>query len=191
MIEPVRPSPSHRFHAVRFYESDRSLAKIVAEFVGEGLAQHHPAIIVATAAQRAAIVRALVVNGFDIVQLQGSGELVLLDAQDTLDTFMIDGVPNPEKFRAVMCEVIENACRGRTNCTVRVYGQMVDVLWKDGQRDAAIRLEVLWNLLSAPEAFALMCGYAMGNFYKDVGYDEVCDQHTHILSDDGPADTAA
>jgi hypothetical protein len=191
MTDTARSSPNSRFHAVRFYESDRSLAKIVAEFLGEGLAQHHPAIVVATAAHRATIVRELVVRGFDIVHLRRSGELVLLDAQDTLDTFMIDGAPDPGKFRAVMCEVIENACRGRTNCTVRIYGQMVDLLWKDGQRDAAIRLEVLWNQLSAPEAFALMCGYAMGNFYKDVGYDEVCHQHTHVVADDGSVDTIA
>jgi hypothetical protein len=68
---------------------------------------------------------------------------------------------------------------------------MVDVLWKDGQRDAAIRLEVLWNQLSAPEAFALMCGYAIGNFYKDVGYLDVCQQHTHIVSADGSTDKVA
>ena len=46
------------------------------------------------------------------------------------------------------------------------YGEMVDVLWKAGQDVAAIRLEMLWNKLAAMHDFALLCGYAMGNFYK-------------------------
>ncbi|MGH8605920.1 MAG: hypothetical protein ACREX9_00365 [Gammaproteobacteria bacterium] len=72
-----------------------------------------------------------------------------------------------------MSEVIRKACRGRANCTVRIYGQMVDILWKDGQQEAAIRLEMLWNQLANAKAFSLMCGYAMGNFYKDANFDEI------------------
>jgi hypothetical protein len=182
---------SARYHAVRFYESVRSLAQIVAEFLGGGLVQHDPAIVIATAAQRAAIVRELVARGFDVVHLQRSGDLLMLDAQETLDEFMTDGTADHAKFKEVMCRVMQNACRGRANCTVRIYGQMVDVLWKDGQRDAAIRLEMLWNQLAMPEAFSLMCGYAMGHFYKDVKFEEVCRQHTHIISADGSSDKVA
>jgi hypothetical protein len=193
MKDAARPlsSSSSRYHAVRFYESDRSLAQIVADFLGEGLARNHPALVIATAAQRAAIVRQLVVKSFDVVHLQRAGDLVLLDAQETLGAFMVDGKADETEFKDVMCEVIKNACQGRANCTVRVYGQMVDVLWKDGQRDAAIRLEMLWNQLTAPEEFSLLCGYAIGNFYKDVKFDDVCRQHTHIVAADGSSDKVA
>ena len=64
-------------------------------------------------------------------------------------------------------------------------GQMVDVLWKNGQQEAAIRLEVLWNHLANSQAFSLMCGYAIGHFYKDASFDHICGQHTHVLSADG------
>jgi hypothetical protein len=174
-------------HAVRFYENDKSLSQIVAKFLSDGLAAGNPAIVIATPAQRAAIVRELVPRSSDVVQLQRSDDLVLLDADDTLSTFMTNDAPDAELFKKSMCEVIKRACRGRANCTARIYGQMVDILWKTGKPTAAIRLEVLWNQLANTQAFSLLCGYAMGHFYKDAHFDEICSHHTHVVSADGEA----
>jgi hypothetical protein len=172
---------------VRFYDNEKSLAQIVAQFLGEGLTANDPALVVATPTQRAAIIRELVVKGFDAVELQRSGALVLLDAEDTLAAFMIDGSPDSERFRKRMRDVITGVRRNRDKSTLRIYGQMVDVLWKNGNRDAAIRLEMLWNQLAASQHFSLLCGYAMGHFYKGPGLEQVCEQHTHVLSAEGPA----
>jgi hypothetical protein len=174
-----------QYHAVRFYENDKSLAYIVADFLAAGFVDGHPGIVVATPAQRAAILRELIARSFDVVELQRSDDLVLLDANDTLATFMTDGKPDVERFTDSMCDAIQRACRGRTDCRVRIYGQMVDVLWKNGEQDAAIRLEVLWNQLASTRAFSLLCGYAMGHFYKDAEFDDICGQHTHVVSPDG------
>lgn len=188
-MEPVARSSSlpAQYHAVRFYESDRSLARIVTEFLHEGFDDGSPGIVVATPVQRAAILRELTDRSLDVVELQRSHDLLLLDAKETLSTFMSDGKPDPNKFRDQMCQVVAKVCRGRPNCTVRIFGQMVDVLWQQGERDAAIRLEVLWNQLARTEAFSLLCGYAMGNFYKDASRDDICGQHSHIVSADGKA----
>jgi hypothetical protein len=62
---------------------------------------------------------------------------------------------------------------------------MVDVLWKDGRDVAAIQLEMLWNRLARSHQFSLLCGYAMGSFYKDAHVMDVCRQHTHLVSSDG------
>ena len=174
-------------HAVRFYENDKSLARIVAGFLHEGFDSGSPGIVVATANQRAEILRELNDRSCDVVALERSHDLVLLDAEETLSTFMTDGKPNARKFTDEMCQVIGRVCRGRTNCTVRIFGQMVDVLWQQGERDAAIRLEVLWNQLAQTEAFSLFCGYAIGSFYKDAGLKDICAQHSHIVSADGKA----
>jgi hypothetical protein len=61
------PTP---YHAVRFYESDKSLARIVAEFLHEGFDHGSPGLVVATAAQRAAIIRELTARSVDVVELQ-------------------------------------------------------------------------------------------------------------------------
>ena len=61
---------------------------------------------------------------------------------------------------------------------------MGDVLWKGGKKVAAVRLETLWNELAQTHAFALLCGYAMGSFYKDAAQQDISGHHTHTLSID-------
>jgi hypothetical protein len=174
------PTP---YHAVRFYENDKSLARIVAEFLLGGFDHGGPGLVVATAAQRAAIIRELTARSVDVVELQRSHDLLLLDAKGTLATFMIDGKPEPRKFKDQTCQVIAKLCRGRADCTVRIFGSMVDVLWQNDERDAAVRLEMLWN--------HLLCGYTMGQFYKDADFDDVSRQHSHIVSADGTSKAVA
>jgi hypothetical protein len=184
------PLPAQH-HAVRFYDNDKSLAQIVAEFLSDGLAAGNPGIVIATPAHRGAILKELTARSLDVVELQRSGDLVLADAKEALSSFLTNGKPDAEAFKSSMCEVINRACRGRPDCTVRIYGEMVDVLWQDGQQEAAIRLETLWNQLANTEAFSLLCGYAMGHFYKDANFQEVCRHHTHVVSADGKLSAVA
>jgi hypothetical protein len=118
-------------------------------------------------------------------RLQDSHMLLVLDAEETLSTFMKDGVPDPLAFRMTVGGVLDLATAGRPNATVRAYGEMVDCLWKQGAVDAAIRLEMLWNQLADTRAFSLLCGYSMGNFYKQGAYEDICSQHTHVVSTAG------
>jgi hypothetical protein len=187
MKDTARSPSGCRYHAVRFYENEKSLAQMVAEFLADGLTDANPGLVVATPAQRAAITRELVVRGVDVVSLQRSGDLTLLDAEDTLFSFMTNDALDAHAFMDRMSGFIEHACRGRTNCIVRVYGQMVDVLWQQGKRDLAIDLEILWNQLAGTQRFSLLCGYAMGSFYKDAHVEDIRGQHTHVVSADGTA----
>jgi hypothetical protein len=184
----MMPKPavrSEHCHAVRFYKDPDGLSRIVADFIGDGLAAGEPAIIIATPQHRALIVRNLQEMALDIERLQQDGDLFLLDADDTLRTFMVDGMPNQALFTEAIVPVIERACRGRKDCVVRAYGEMVDVLWKAEQTVAATRLEMLWNDLAGSHAFSLLCGYAMGNFYKDAAVEEICSHHSHVVRDSG------
>jgi PAS domain-containing protein len=66
---------------------------------------------------------------------------------------------------------------------VQAYGEMVDVLWRDDECDAAIRLEELWNELAATHRFDLFCGYAMNGFSKEAHqsqFKSICESHTAV-----------
>jgi hypothetical protein len=115
------------------------------------------------------------------------GDLMMVDAEATLSQFMVGGMPDPTRFRAAVVPLLQQACRGRTGCVVRAYGEMVDVLWKAGHTVAAVRLETLWNQLAHSQSFALLCGYSMGHFFKDAAQQEICDLHTHVVSE--PSDS--
>jgi hypothetical protein len=176
-----------RFHAVQFYSDSESLATLVSQFIGEGFAATFPAIVIATPDHRDIIVRHLDNRGFDVQRLEASHQLLMRDSEEVLSRFIVDGVPDRQRFRAVMAPLIEMVGKGRPGCVIRAYGEMVDVLWKAGQAAAAIRLETLWNELAQTHEFALLCGYSMGSFYKDAPQGDICRQHTHVLSDSGEA----
>src|ERR1700682_2458530 len=175
-----------QFHAVKFYESRESLCRIVAESRGEGLVTRQPALVIATPEHCAGIVAQLRIRHFDVDRMQTAGDLVLVDAGQMLATFMIDGMPDADLFFASATSAIERVCRGREDRTIRAYGEMVDVLWKTAPM-AAIRLEMLWNKLAMTRDFALLCGYAMGNFYKDASLAEIHHHHSHVVAGQGLA----
>jgi hypothetical protein len=183
VIVPTETRSGH-FHAVRFYEDDKSLCRIVSSFIQEGLALDQPALVIATAPHVTCILDNLRAAAIDVDALKRDGNLTLLDARETLDRFMVNGVPDADFFRATTSQVLQDIARGR-NKTIRAYGEMVDVLWKDGLSSAAIRLEMLWNRLANTHDFSLLCGYAMGNFYKDATIEDVCRHHTHIVEPTG------
>jgi superfamily I DNA/RNA helicase len=175
------------FHGVQFYNDPDALCRIVGGFVGEGLEQGALALLIATPDHAARIDSCLRARGIDIDELKRHGSLVTADARETLQLFMADGMPNSGAFRRVMGSALTQLRRGREQATIRAYGEMVDLLWKDGLEAAAIRLETLWNQLAASHDFKLLCGYSMGNFYKGAAIEGIHNQHSHLVASTGDA----
>jgi KaiC/GvpD/RAD55 family RecA-like ATPase len=176
-------------HAVQFYGDDDSLFTTVATFLNQGFADGNPAVLIATQPHREAILRHLkdrLVDTDRAVRMRG---LIVLDAQETLDRFMAGDHPDAERFDESVGKLISGMLEGRENrIVIRAYGEMVDVLWKQGRTQAAIRLEMLWNKLAQRYGFALLCGYSMGNFFKDTrGFEEICREHTHVVAPLAPS----
>jgi hypothetical protein len=167
---------------VRFYENKASLARTVADFLGEGLVLGQPGLVIATPVHRDALLAELSARQFDVDKVQASGNLLILDARTLLATFMVDGMPDATLFKTHVPAAIVQLCGERKDCTIRAYGEMVDVLWQDGMTAAAIRLEMYWNQLAMTHDFSLLCGYAMGSFYKDAGMRDICAQHSHVVA---------
>jgi hypothetical protein len=171
-------------HAVQFYGTDQDLFTTVAGFISEGLISGQPAIVIATPAHCMAILSELSHRLIDVEQAKHIGDLVCMDAEETLATFMANDLPDPQAFKKNVGDVIAQSLAGRTRTPVRAYGEMVDVLWKQAKVDAAIKLEILWNELAQTHAFQLLCGYAMGSFYKQAEhYEQVCQQHTQVIAE--------
>jgi hypothetical protein len=80
----------------------------------------------------------------------------MLDARQTMAKFMTGARPDARLFVDVMGETITRLVRGREGTPVRAYGEMVDLLWQDGNTDGAIELERLWNELATRYHFSLL-----------------------------------
>src|ERR1051325_8683770 len=132
-------------HLVQFYASDGFLADEVTRFLAEGICDGEPAVIIASQAHRDAFMGHLHGRDIDTAQLIEAKRLVMLDAEATLAEFMVAGTPHPERFEHVVGGVLANLAATAPGKSIRAYGEMVDLLWRRGQQDAAIRLEELWN----------------------------------------------
>jgi hypothetical protein len=169
------------FHAVRFYENSAALCRLVAQFIGEGLAKGEPGLVIATAAHRDGILDNLRARRFDVSALQSAQELLLLDTGEALAEFMSDGAIDRERFASLFESMIGRVSSGGNGRTLRVYGEMVDVLWRAGRADVALQLEALGNTLVETHRLSMLCGYSTTNFYRDVDVKDIRRQHTHIV----------
>src|SRR5207249_949404 len=125
-------------------------------------------------------------NGLDLAAAQARGEYISLDAAETLPRFMVDGLPEPERFAEVVGSVIVRAAKSRHH--VRIFGELVALLWAEGNHTAAIRLEELWNdLHNKTHPFSLFCAYPMHSFDGEVygvQFTEICKQHSRVIPDE-------
>jgi len=78
-----------------------------------------------------------------------------------LSKIMGDDWPNQPEFMKVVGSRIQKAYQ---TVRLRVYGQMVAVLWAEGKYLAAIRLEELWNTLQTMDPFSRLHAYSHSAF---------------------------
>ena len=67
---------------------------------------------------------------------------------------------------------------------VRVYGEMVALLWEAGLVTAAIDVEALWNEIAARYSFSLLCGYPAASVAGPEHADAlalVCGAHSDVF----------
>jgi hypothetical protein len=185
---PVTPNDHVHDHYVQFYETEQFLCEAVSRYMHDAMGNGAPVVLIATSSHREAIRERLTSAGHDFGLACREGEVFCLDAQDALDTFMINEMPDEVLFQRQMGGLLEQVLRGRRNQQIFAYGEMVDVLWQAGNAEAAHQLESFWNRLREEYNFVLLCGYAMSNF-SDVndadGLTEVCRAHSHVV----PAET--
>lgn len=171
-------SPSH---CVQFYETDAFLCDSVAEFLTQGLRAGEPGIVIATEAHREGFAQRLRARGIDVAQVEADGRLLMLDAQRTLDACLVDDRPDGERFRQVLGGELAGLAARTSAPRIRAYGEMVDLLWRAGQPEAAIRLEELWNELATRHAFSLLCAYGLNGVYRQPGIPAICATHGEVL----------
>jgi PAS domain S-box-containing protein len=170
-------------HFVQFYDTDEFLLDAVSGFIGGGLGAGSSCVVIATREHLQALEEQLETNGLNLAAARGRNTYIGLDAAETLAQFMVDGWPEPELFAEVIGGILEQMA-GKSR-RMHIFGEMVALLWAEGNHAAAIRLEELWNDLRAhTRPFSLFCAYPMQDFAGEEfseQFAEICAQHSHTL----------
>jgi hypothetical protein len=188
VAHPKATQKTH-FHAVQFYRDEDSLIKVVADFLAEGLALGEPGIVVATPEHRRAIEEALAARRLDVKRMTQLGDLTVLDAHETLDSLLVDGMPHPHVFEHLAGKLLDETARIHPGRPIRAWGEMVDLLWKARRTAAALRLEGLWNDIARTYDLKMLCGYSIYNVYRDATAGAITRLHSHLIVDNGEAAT--
>ena len=173
-------------HIVQFYSDDSYLIDSLGRFIGTALGAGDSAIVIATADHLDVLQLLLKSRGLDLGKAARHGRYVALEARATLAKFMVNGSPDPQRFRDAIVPVIERASGAPENGQRRVvaFGEMVALLWADGEVDAAIRLEQLWNDLARTHTFSLRCAYPIKGFDRHqhgTPFLKICSEHSGVI----------
>jgi hypothetical protein len=172
-------------HLVQLYhQPDKSpLIRNVSLYLSEGLQRREPALVIATSEHRLLFNQELQRLGVDTDTAVRKQQFLWLDANETLSRFIMSGWPDWNRFESVIGAAVREL-KISTGKAFRGYGEMVDILWKNRQFAAALRLENFWNKLRACFSFSLYCAYQHDNSDQKSGsgnLDEVLATHTHII----------
>ncbi|HKP95238.1 MAG TPA: PAS domain S-box protein [Fibrobacteria bacterium] len=177
-----RPIPNDSGHFVQFYEDDSVLLQSVCAFIGAGLGAGEGSLIVATEAHREALAEMLSDNGINVAQVISRGQLLMLDARETLAKLLISGLPDEDRFMKSIGGMVAKTAQGRP--ALRAFGEMVALLWAENNVEGALKLEQLWNKLGNTFSFSLFCAYPINGF-RDSSHGKlfagICSEHGAVI----------
>lgn len=173
-------------HIVQFYRNDSFLLEQLAQFIAPAISSGSAVLLIATKAHRDALFAHMRKCGPDFALAVAKARFLLLDANETLAKFMVKGQPDPVLFHRVIGDRMTQlaAAAEKPNQQIFAFGEMVPCLWAEGKRDAALRLEDLWNQLADKHAFQLLCAFPMQLFSQErdrEALEKICALHSRVI----------
>ncbi len=176
--------PRPQSHLVQFYgKNDLLMSQNVGRYLAAGL-KLDGAVVIGSSQRNQAVALEIDKLGIDSHCVQGYGRLRFLDAEETLARFMVGGEPYWGRFEQTIAQAINEIREAVGHGGLRAYGEMVGVLWTQGQYAAAIRLEQFWNRLLARSSASLFCGYPIDLSSPPLTrgpIDAILCTHTHVI----------
>jgi DNA-binding NarL/FixJ family response regulator len=156
---PVRSNG--RRHEVGFFSDEASILDAYVRFAESGIRAGHPVIVLAAGPRRTHVLQRLEAHGVPIDMLIQQRRCVPLDAPDFLSQIMLNDRVDEERFREAVVPCIADACSSSTGePRVMACGEMAPRLWSQGNMQAALQLERLWDGFVSEFGVETLCGYA-------------------------------
>ena len=177
-------SAGPRDHIVQLYQDQQFLNRAVCRFAAGAIANGEGVILVPTAAHWEAFRPRLEAEGVDVKAAQGEGQLTIVDADELLPQFMSDAMPDAPVFLGLAANVIASARGEGRYPKVRWWGEMVNVLWEQGNVAASMSLEDQFDRLANHHEIAIFCSFVMDNFNSEVHsrlLPRLGQNHSHLI----------
>lgn len=173
-------------HDVCFYSDEQHFLDELTRFNAAALKAGRVVIALLTESHRQELVVRLERLGADISSALKQGRCRLHDAAETLSTFMVKGLPDPDRFLKVTGDLIMDAATAAQGQTrIAACGECAPLLWSHGNSDGALQVEHLWDAIAKTHEVDVLCGYALESFQGGAGshiFEKVCAAHSTVYS---------
>ena len=172
-------------HTVQFHINDGVFLDEVSRFIGSTLRSGELIVVIATDQTRAGFAHRLRARGIDLAAMTAQGQYVVLDASESLSQFMRDGHPDADCLADIVASLdrlrLSSALGPQSRLTI--FGEMAVLLCRNGNVEAAVEVERIWNDLTRPLPFLTVCSYPIECF-QDEGsrkwFPNVCAEHLAV-----------
>jgi hypothetical protein len=165
-------------HSVHFYETDEALLQRLCAIVFSGMNAGVSAVLIMTPEHKASFRSLLEKRAVNVHHALREGRLFFADAERTLSLFMRNGMPSKRLFVKHVGRLIKDASAASKLTGLTAFGEMVAILWAQGNKEGALALEAMWNDLLEKHSFHLHCAYPMHFFSDSDDLRQVCDHHS-------------
>jgi hypothetical protein len=181
------PSSAAFRHEVEFYPDDGAFVDGFARFVKATLTAGNVAVVIATESHRADILQRLKADAVDLEAAAKQGKYIQFDAVGTLATFMVNDMPDPIKCERAVSDLIKGTAEARKtdHARVAICGECAPTLLVQGNPEAAMRLEYLWDEIIRRRDTDTLCGYLLSAFPEREDssvFQRVCAVHSALHS---------
>ncbi len=154
-------------------------------YLAEGLDAGEAVLVIATQQHRRAFDAELAARGVDLEGALDGGRYVAVDAAQVLECIRPADRLQPDAFAEVIGGLVGRSLTRRSLSArrpLRVYGEVVALLWDEGDTKAAAELEQLWNRLRDRGRFTLLCTYPTPRQPEQLqALRQVCRSHSSVV----------
>jgi hypothetical protein len=117
----------------------------------------------------------------DLHAAEANGQFVAMDARTLLDRITVNGMPDATRFHVIVQDLLKGVAEVHPH--LHIYGELVALLWQEGNEGGTHLLEELWNNLGRMRPFSLLCGYPRSMFASEESarsFERICNAHSHV-----------
>jgi len=177
-----------RNHAVQFHMNDDNFVDEAARFAGGILRSGEPIVIIGSPETRNGIAQRLSDDGTDVRSMVDDGRYVEFDVRESLLQFMRGGRPDDTCIDNMVADLERDRATRWPQSRLTLFGELVSTLYREGNFEAALELEQIWENRTRNLPFFTVCHYSADCFHDPKGrefFPKVCAEHgavTHAFN---------
>ena len=174
-------------HAVQFHANESHFLDEVSQLVRATLRSGEQVVLVTSEATRIGVAQRLQARQMNLAVLAEREQYVATDSALALSHVMHEGRPDKERVAEMIhgLDLLRQAVPNRPRGRLTIVGDMSASLCRNGDFEAALELERIWNDLTRALPFFTVCSYPIDCFENSEALNllsNVCAAHSAVTS---------